>query len=68
MGTLTDQKLRPVGRKNHGYRTTSFSRHGLNILLKLTRTGIYLHQPVVRLVERLVDWLARRLLSLRLTK
>jgi len=68
VGTLANQKLRPIARKKHGYRATSLSRHGLNILRQLTRPGTCPHQPLARLVERLVDWLTRQLLSLQLTK
>ena len=68
VGSLAEQKLKPIARKNHGYRATSLSRHGLTILRQLTRPGTCPHQPVARLVERLADWLARQLLSLQLTK
>lgn len=68
VGTLADQKLRPIARKNHGYRATSLSRHGLNILRQLTRPNTSAHQPLARLVECLADWLARQLLNLQLTK
>ncbi|MGI4742470.1 MAG: transposase [Janthinobacterium lividum] len=68
VGTLADQKLRPIARKKHGYRATSLSRHGLNLLRQLTRPGTYLDQPLTRLVERLADWLIRQLLNLQLTK
>ena len=68
VGSLAEQKLKPIARKNHGYRATSRSRHGLNILRQLTRPGTCPHQPVARLVERLADWLVRQLLNLQLTK
>lgn len=32
VGTLAEQKIKPIARKKHGYRTTSLSRYGLNIL------------------------------------
>jgi hypothetical protein len=68
VGMLADQKLQPIARKNHGYRATSLSRHGLNILRQLTRPGTCPHQPLARLVERLADWLVQQLLNLQLTK
>ncbi|TDN39620.1 hypothetical protein E4631_23040 [Hymenobacter sp. UV11] len=68
VGTLADQKLRPIARKNHGYRATSLSRHGLNVLRQLTRPSTCPDHPLARLVERLLDWLARQLLNLHLTK
>lgn len=68
VGTLADQRGQPVARKNHGYRATSLSRHGLNILRHLTRPGACPHQPLARLVERLINWFARQLLNLQLTK
>ncbi|MGI4736455.1 MAG: hypothetical protein ACRYG7_14870, partial [Janthinobacterium lividum] len=68
VGTLADQKLRPIARKKHGYRATSLSRHGLNILRQLSRPTTSPHEPLAQLVERLADWFARQLLSLQLTK
>ena len=68
VGSLAEQKLKPIARKNHGYRATSLSRHGLNLLRQLTRPGTCPHQPLARLGERLADWLARQLLNLQLTK
>jgi hypothetical protein len=63
VGIRADQKQRPIGRKDHGYRATSFSRHGLNILRQLTRPGTCPLQPLARLVERLADWLIRQLIN-----
>ncbi|RZJ58134.1 MAG: hypothetical protein EOO55_01640 [Hymenobacter sp.] len=68
VGLLADQKLQPIARKNHGYRATSLSRHGLNILRQLTRPGTCSQQPLARLVEHLVGWLVRQLLTLQPTK
>ena len=68
VGLPVDRKLKSIARKNHGYRATSLSRHGLHILLQLTHPTTSFHEPVARLVERLADWLARQLLSLQLTK
>ncbi|RYE90790.1 MAG: IS4 family transposase [Cytophagaceae bacterium] len=68
VGTLADQKSQPIARKNHGYRATSLSRHGLNILRQLTRPSTCPHEPLARLVERSADWLARQLLNLQSTK
>ncbi len=68
VGTLADRKLKPIARKNHGYRATSLSRHGLNLLRQLTRPDTCPHQPLAQLVERLADWLIRQLLNLQTTK
>jgi len=68
VSTLADQKLKPIAHKNHGYRATSLSRHGLNLLRQLTRPDTCPHQPLARLVERLADWLIRQLLNLQVTK
>lgn len=32
VGTLADARIKPIARKNHGYRATSLPRYGLNIL------------------------------------
>ncbi|RZK37293.1 MAG: IS4 family transposase [Hymenobacter sp.] len=50
VGTLAEQKIKPIPRKKHGYRATSLSRHGLNILRHLIRPGTCPHQPLARLV------------------
>jgi hypothetical protein len=68
VGTLADQKLRPIARKNHGYRAISLNRHGLNLLRQLTRPSTCLDQPLTCLVERLADWLIKQLLNSQLTK
>lgn len=68
VGIQADQKCQPIARKKHGYRATSFSRHGLNILRQLTRPGACPHQPLARLVEALADWLIRQLLSFQIPK
>ncbi|MGI4871555.1 MAG: transposase [Janthinobacterium lividum] len=68
VGIQADQKCQPIARKNHGYRATSLSRHGLNILRQLTRPGACPHQPLARLVEALADWLIRQLLNFQLPK
>lgn len=68
VGTLAEQQLKPIARKNHGYRATSLSRHGLNILRQLTRPGTSPYQPLAQLVERLFDCLGRQLISRQLTK
>ncbi|MEJ7666639.1 MAG: transposase [Hymenobacter sp.] len=44
VGTVAHEKIKPIARKNHGYRATSLSRHGLNILRQLTRP----HTPATR--------------------
>ena len=36
VGQAADRRT-PLARKNHGYRTPSLSRHGLNIVRQLTR-------------------------------
>ena len=68
VGTLAEQKIKPIARKKHGYRATSLSRHGLNILRQLSRPGTCPNQPLARLVERLADWLIRQLSNFQLTK
>ena len=68
VGTLAEQQVKPIARKNHGYRATSLSRHGLNILRQLTRPGTSPHQPLAQLVERLLDGINRQLLNLQASK
>lgn len=55
VGRQVDRKWKPIARKNHGCRATSLSRYSLPILRQLTRPTTSFHEPVARLVERLVD-------------
>ncbi|RZK20076.1 MAG: IS4 family transposase [Hymenobacter sp.] len=68
VGIRAEQQLQPIARKNHGYRATSLSRHGLNILRQLSRPGTCSHQPLARLVEQVFDLLIKQLINIKLTK
>lgn len=57
VGAVADQKSQPIARKNHGYRATSLSRHGLNILRQLCRPGTEPEGELARRVEALLRWL-----------
>ncbi|MBT9395073.1 hypothetical protein KLP40_18040 [Hymenobacter sp. NST-14] len=54
VGTVVHAKRAPIKRKNHGYRATSLSRHGLNILRQLTRPVMSSHEPMAKLVDALL--------------
>jgi len=68
VGTVAHRQLRPIARKNHGYRATSFSRHGLNLLRQLTRPLTSPQDPLLRLVETLLKWITRQLARNQLVK
>jgi len=68
VGHAAHQKRRPIARKNNGYRANSFSRHGLNLLRQLTRPLTSPHDPLLRLVETLLNWIARQLARNQLLK
>ena len=55
VGTVAQQKSKPIARKNHGYRATSRSRHGLNLLRQLTRPQTSPHEPLARKTMTLLD-------------
>ncbi len=59
VGQAADRRT-PLARKNHGYRATSLSRHGLNMLRQLTRPATDTQTKPARLVEALLDWLIRQ--------
>ena len=59
VGQAADRRV-PIARKNHGYRATSLSRHGLTILRHLTRSETDAAIPSARQVEALLQWLARQ--------
>ena len=59
VGQAADRRT-PVAHKNHGYRATSLSRHGLNIVRQLTRPATDARTRLARIVEALLDWLIRQ--------
>ncbi|MFD2784224.1 IS4 family transposase [Hymenobacter rubripertinctus] len=61
VGTVANAKIKPIARKNHGYRATSLSRHGLNLLRQLTRPHTAPDQPLARKVLNLLDAFSRYL-------
>lgn len=60
VGHAADRRT-PVPRKKHGYRATSLSRHGLNIVRQLTRPATDSGTRLARLVETLLNWLIRQI-------
>lgn len=68
VGTVADQRFKPIARKKHGYRATSLSRHGLNLLRQLTRPGTLPHEPLARKITALLDWFIRHLIYCQATK
>ena len=59
VGQAADQR-KPVARKNHGYRATSLSRHGLNIVRQLTRPAAKAGTKIARMADALLDWLIKQ--------
>ena len=59
VGHAADRR-QPIARKQHGYRATSLSRHGLNIVRQLTRPTTDAQTTANQLVERLLDWIIRQ--------
>ena len=60
VGQAADQRT-PVARKKHGYRATSLSRHGLNIVRHLTRPATDAQTKLARMVDALLEWLIRQI-------
>ena len=60
VGQAADRR-KPLAHKNHGYRATSLSRHGLNIVRQLTRPETDASTKLARMVEALLDWLIRQI-------
>ncbi|SDY98628.1 transposase [Hymenobacter psychrophilus] len=61
VGTVANAKIKPIARKNHGYRATSLSRHGLNLLRQLTRPHAAPDEPIARKLLGLLDAFSRYL-------
>ena len=68
VGTVAHEKIKPIARKNHGYRATSLSRHGLNILRQLSRPTPSSNEPIARKVETLIGWFIRQVACWQATK
>ena len=68
VGTMAHEKSKPIPRKNHGYRATSMSRHGLNLLRQLTRPHARTQEPVARKIMALLDWFIRQLTYYQIPK
>ncbi|MBT9391661.1 transposase [Hymenobacter sp. NST-14] len=68
VGTVAHTKRAPIKRKKHGYRATSLSRHGLNILRQLTRPATSPHEPMARMVEALMRWISWKVARYQVTK
>ena len=59
VGQAADRQ-QPVARKKHGYRATSLSRHGLDIVRQLTRPHTDARTRLARMVEAIIDWLIKQ--------
>ena len=59
VGQAADRRT-PVARKNHGYRATSLSRHGLNIVRQITRPATDARTKLARMVDALLSWLVKQ--------
>ena len=68
VGQVAHEKVKSVACKKHGYRATSLSRYGLNILRHLTRPQTRCQEPIARKINALLDWFIRQLLACQLTK
>ena len=67
-GAVLHEKVQPIPRKNHGYKKTSFSRHGLNALRESTRLGT--RNPAIsdQLLDLLFRWIAWQIAHFQRTK
>ena len=68
VGTQLHEKVQCIGQKNHGYKRTSFSRHGLNAIRESTRPGASTLTPLVPRLDGLIRWLCIQLTLLQVTK
>ena len=60
VGQADDRRQQPITRKNHGHRTASLSRHGLNLLRQLTHPLTPPEDPLARVVETILNWVTRQ--------
>ena len=61
VGAVAHGGRRPIARKNHGRPAASLSRHGLNLLRRITRPLTPTDDPMARLVETVLNWTRRQL-------
>ena len=68
LGNHCHRKVKNIATKNHGRKSTSFSRHGLDILREITRPGpTVLQQWTIRL-EVLMRWVLSQITHLQVLK
>lgn len=61
IGVYFHNKVQPVKTKKHGYKATSFSRHGLNQLRQMSRDQAQVSPALVLKVQSLFRWLTIQL-------
>ena len=61
VGAVAHGGRRPIARKKHGRPAASLSRHGLNLLRRITRPLTPTDDPMARLVETVLNWTLRQL-------
>ena len=61
VGAVAHGGRQPIARKNHGRPAASLSRHGLNLLRRITRPLTPTDDPMARLVETVLNWTRRQL-------
>lgn len=68
VGTRLHEKVQGIGRKKHGYKKASFSRHGLNAIRQYTRPTTRDTGELVPQLDALFRWICRQLTHLQTTK
>ncbi len=61
VGAVAHGGRQPIARKNHGRPAASLSRHGLNLLRRITRPLTPTDDPTARLVETVLNWTRRQI-------
>ena len=68
LGSYQHRKIQPIADKNHGRKSTSLSRHGLNLLREITRPGPNVLLQWATRIEALQRWLLSQIAHLQQTK
>ena len=68
VGAVAHGGRQPIARKNHGRPAASLSRHGLNLLRRITRPLTPTDDPTARLIGTVLNWTLRQLARNQLLK
>jgi len=68
VGTRLHENVQSIGLKQHGYKRTGFSRHGLNALRQYSRTGRSSDKAFTASLNAVLRWIVQQVTLYQATK